>query len=409
MAASATSQRDAALSELLRYAQANAFAIAISFFVILCHRKIWLWVRAILFGFLSNEKKGMKSCRDADVVIPDKKKGLSELESKIIIFIRHGESDWNYIFNKNKLLLLPRLVIGLIREALMFPSRNSLFIDSPLSSEGVAQSKQLQGFLEKYERGAGTPDDIHEAMMALRGDEGAPPSVLVSSNLRRAVNTGCIALWPRLQRAKERIRILSSLQEMSRNVDTTSLAGKGRLTETSLIENTLGSEFKASEFLDASETAGNKGFKRKAVKSMEEFCDWCFKQPEPVIIVSAGHSLYFKNFFRTFLPKKIDHHAKDKKMVNCGVVAFNLQKGVLEYDPHWTGFKIDGNSVTTLYGGFEKFSEKETAASRALKMPARQASGTKSKAPMNGKHTNGKHNDSSEGGVFSCCAGDRSK
>jgi hypothetical protein len=51
----------------------------------------------------------------------------------------------------------------------------------------------------------------------------------------------------------------------------------------------------------------------------QEFCQWTFERPEDTIIVGGGHSLYFREFFRTFLPKSFDHAAKNQKMVNCGM------------------------------------------------------------------------------------------
>ncbi len=49
----------------------------------------------------------------------------------------------------------------------------------------------------------------------------------------------------------------------------------------------------------------------------------------PTFFLSCHMSLLFiyREFFRTFLPKDVDHIAKTKKMVNCGVVAFDLVKG----------------------------------------------------------------------------------
>lgn len=302
-------------------------------------------------------------------------KGADGVQKKMIIFIRHGESDWNYIFNKSKLLLLPRLVLGAIREVLkLFNNKDSIFIDSALSSEGVAQAKALQKFLQEYKRKSDTADDIHEAMKALRGDAGASPSVLVSSNLRRAIATGCIAMWPRQQRTKERAIVLSSLQEMSRNVDTSALAGASEYPEISVVAaaTAQGSSLKAESVLDVSQSKGNKGFGRKALKSMEEFNAWCFQRSEPIIIVSAGHSLWFKNYFKVYIEQSIKtHHAKDLKMVNCGVVAFNLEKGVMTYDAHQTGYKVDAGSITSLYGGFEKQKTEPKRSSKLHLAPAK--------------------------------------
>jgi hypothetical protein len=47
----------------------------------------------------------------------------------------------------------------------------------------------------------------------------------VSSNLRRAVATTAIAFWDRLCRTGEKVYVVSSLQEMARNVDAFALAG----------------------------------------------------------------------------------------------------------------------------------------------------------------------------------------
>ncbi len=43
--------------------------------------------------------------------------------------------------------------------------------------------------------------------------------------------------------------------------------------------------------------------------------------------VSISLQFIYREFFRTFLPKDANHVAKTKKMVNCGVVAFDLVKG----------------------------------------------------------------------------------
>ena len=59
--------------------------------------KVWLWLRGICFFIFWGEKKGMSSAGDAAMV-----SSSNEKSSKRIIFIRHGESDWNYVFNKEK-------------------------------------------------------------------------------------------------------------------------------------------------------------------------------------------------------------------------------------------------------------------------------------------------------------------
>ncbi len=190
---------------------------------------------------------------------------------KTIIFIRHGESDWNEIFNKNKLLLLPRLVWGVVRELLYIPTSHSVFIDSPLSKHGIGQAASLRSFLSNYSanrdkqraNGGGAPEDeetrrLDTLVATMNGEPNGMPSVVVTSNLRRAIDTGCVALWNRIRKTKEKIILLESLQEMSRNVDTNALAGAHEYPETSVVQKALGPSFSPAAFLDAGQNKGNK-------------------------------------------------------------------------------------------------------------------------------------------------------
>merc|ERR1719329_303347 len=120
-------------------------AMAIAGAVVLLYRpKLQLWVRGIIFLLGSSEKKGMSKAADSALI-------ERTVKTKTIIFIRHGESEWNEIFNKNKLLLLPRLLMGLLREALMFTvPDDSVFIDSGLSKAGIKRAKKLQDMLQSH-------------------------------------------------------------------------------------------------------------------------------------------------------------------------------------------------------------------------------------------------------------------
>eukprot|EP00981_Chlorochromonas_danica_P009909 scaffold2913_cov181-Ochromonas_danica.AAC.3 len=121
--------------------------------------------------------------------------------TKTIIFIRHGESDWNHVFNK----------------------------DSPLNLEGIDQAVELRKFLEDSTSLKGASDEVVNHIRTLRGE--GRSSIVVSSTLRRAVATTTVALWPRVERRHEKIHILSSLQEISRNVDTYSLSAAEKLAD----------------------------------------------------------------------------------------------------------------------------------------------------------------------------------
>jgi len=86
------------------------------------------------------------------VASQDKKTNKPTAESTIpvdairkkIVFIRHGESEWNAVFNKGSKLLLPvRFFRALIKEFMMIFEEDSLFFDSPLSKVGLQQAWEL--------------------------------------------------------------------------------------------------------------------------------------------------------------------------------------------------------------------------------------------------------------------------
>merc|ERR1712080_41773 len=81
--------------------------------------------------------------------------------------------------------------------------------------------------------------------------------------------------------------------------------------------------------VDASENYGSKGLCGNGLKRMYSFLDWSFNRPEQTII-AGGHSLYFKNFFKTFLTTTEDFpltkKSKKNKMYNAGIVGFTVVK-----------------------------------------------------------------------------------
>ncbi len=85
-----------------------------------------------------------------------------------------------------------------------------------------------------------------------------------------------------------------------------------------------------------------------------EFCHFLFATgssiPEEYIIV-GGHSLWFRSFFRLLLPYHVAHVAKEKKIVNGGIVVFDL---CMTVDPNGVTprYMIDPTSIQTIYGGF---------------------------------------------------------
>merc|ERR1712217_803022 len=178
--------------------------------------------------------------------------------------------------------------------------------------------------------------------------------------LRRAISTGLLCLSPRLLKSsdpKHKILLMTSLQEISRNVDTLALTSENKLPVVPIAESKLKhlgdimSHFYRTR-LDKKFNQGNKTFKMMAMQRQTEFTKWVFEQKELTnggCVIVCGHSLWFREFFKSYLPKCSRHDAKNLKMVNCGCVAFDLYKdGSASKQPK---YRIFPESIKTIHGG----------------------------------------------------------
>jgi len=313
-------------------------------------RKVEIFLGGIGFMVYSSDTKGVGPKKNPD---PDLLLG-KETQTKTIVFIRHGESDWNNIFNKGiNIKTFISLIKAFVNEIIMFASVNSTFIDSPLNFEGIEQALELSRYLEAESQKVGKSDHTYDIIMSLTGRLQSRSSIIVSSSLRRAVATTTLGLWPRLSRNGDKIHILSSLQEISRNIDTYALSAPHTVADLPfdrIYPHCGGKEgFNPDKVY---ETSGNYGNKRRdfyGIKRLRAFGEWAMSQPEEIIIV-GGHSLWFKSFFQTFMPHSSTHDAKNKKLTNSGVVSFTLHaakdaEGTLQY-------RVDPATVQTIYGGY---------------------------------------------------------
>jgi hypothetical protein len=66
-------------------------------------------------------------------------------------------------------------------------------------------------------------------------------------------------------------------------------------------------------------------------------------------VIVGGHSIWFRSFFRTYLPYTVDHVSKKRKVVNAGCVAFTLLKATTGQGDK---YMIDPKSIKVIYGGF---------------------------------------------------------
>ncbi len=312
-------------------------------------RKMMFWFDSVLYMALSKDNKGIGAKyqivgSDTDPVHV-MKKGFEGCQRKRLIFIRHGESDWNSIFNKGKSpMLFVRLAMAMLRELLLCFELDSPFLDSPLNDEGIAQALELRKFID--EDHVGDSAEQKELLAVLRGEKGR--SLVVSSTLRRAISTTSLAFWPRIQRTGEKIHLMSYAQEISRNVDTCALSEAQRVPNLPFSRITAHCASIGEGAYNASMNLGSKGLKLRGKDRLELFNKWLFDSVEEDIIV-GGHSLWFQYFFKLYLPYDSKHRAKEEKMTNSGVIAFNIYK--LKDSKSYC---IDPESMQIVYGGFTK-------------------------------------------------------
>jgi len=293
----------------------------------------------LVFSKDAINSKDMKLARaEFDPPLPPSVANKREREIRII-FVRHGESVWNYVFNRGfGLMFFVRLLRVTLHELYLLPYEDSAYLDSPLSDCGLEQCAALQAFLRKPCLDPAASADF----AALTAGEGY--SLVVSSQLRRAACTIAIALSDRLRRSREAIFVHSSLQEISRNFDTLALAPSSCTPRLDAVLELCapGARFEGSA------NAGNKSLAFRGISRLEAFAHWAADRPEHTLVV-GGHSLWFRSFFARYLAG--EHQAAKRKIVNCGVVAFTLS--VAQGTSRGALYRIEPSSVTVVYGGFD--------------------------------------------------------
>jgi hypothetical protein len=246
----------------------------------------------------------------------------------------------------------------MFEETLMSFSMDSKFLDSPLNFEGISQALELRRFIlsdvhPELKADSSTDKKRRDLFDIMRGD--GERSVIVTSSLRRAISTTTLAFWPRIDKSGEKIFVLSSLQEISRNIDTVALSKAKEVADLPFARLTphcspsTGSIFNPDAVYDTSENFGNKTRSFYGGKRLTSFNEWVFQRDEPVII-AGGHSLWFKNYFLTYMPHLVQHDAKSKKITNSGAVSFTISRA--EDAEGAAQYRIDPNSIEVLYGGF---------------------------------------------------------
>ncbi|KAJ8601764.1 hypothetical protein CTAYLR_006809 [Chrysophaeum taylorii] len=294
--------------------------------------KLRLFTMGLLFMLFGRDKRWKRRPPDSATV-----SALSGRRVRRIYLVRHGESEWNLIFNKGSKLLLPfKAIAALVREILLFVhlDPDSILYDSPLNQQGLEQAQEIAAWLRE------NPDSLPE------------PSLVVSSNLRRALQTVVIALQDRFviqdndaPKQQKRVHVLSSLQEVSTNVDTVSLLAPHATPTLPRVPELL----QAPARFEVSRNYGNKSLRGTGRDRIIAFCDYAFESAHDSIIVGC-HSLWARFFFRELLPSDVNSVAKDSKIANGGIVSCDLISGNVN---NITVYAIDPDSVQVVYKGFD--------------------------------------------------------
>ena len=254
-------------------------------------RKARLVLYGACFLVLSKDKVTSKQLKKA----PDAAHATGPVEKKVrLVFIRHGESMWNYAFNRGfkpsflwrwlettlyELYLLPledsayaaQLVGAQFGGAILprnsaaqflrhlrRPARHARrYLDSPLSSLGLEQCAELKDFFAAPCVDDGAKADYDEIVSGVADGR----LLVVASPLRRAVATVAIGLADRLKRTQEPILLHSSCQEISRNFDTMAIAPPRRAPPLH-----GAAELESKLNIDGSEHRGNKSLAFTGIK-----------------------------------------------------------------------------------------------------------------------------------------------
>lgn len=102
--------------------------------------------------------------------------------------------------------------------------------------------------------------------------------------------------------------------------------------------------------IDTSMHTGNKPITTNGLLRLQDFCRVLFEDIKKENVVCAGHSLWFRSFFRTYLPKDFDHISKAKKIQNGGCVGFTLEKRTTD---NGVFYEVDPTSIVVLHIGFQ--------------------------------------------------------
>lgn len=266
-----------------------------------------------LGGITDPESSGDDSS-DSDGGLPPRRL----VSSTKMVFVRHGDSLWNEAERK--------------RTGQINGYGLGTFEDALLSAEGIAQAKVLRDIValqptevfDWEDRGMIDLTARQEALALMLGEdaEKASKTFIASSNLKRALLTGLIALHYRLEDgpAKPQLNLLSSAQEMSiaMAADARSVTPAGRVPEFTPAHSKYVDKFD----INPSRNKRDQNTAVSAVTGKDRLASFCrlianiHKNAHSEYVILAGHSLWLRNLFNRFLSKKGHKSSLDKSLTS---------------------------------------------------------------------------------------------
>ena len=203
--------------------------------------KLGLFVEVFKFRIASKDTKGLSSVKKHAPVKEQRRtepmppslaepiviEGM-EVRKKTIVFVRHGESMWNETFNRgfNPIFFGYRVLYACLFELHLFVGGRKLdswLYDSPLNLEGLEQAQELREHLRSKTEAEGSREEELRKVLTQPSGAGGKSSVLVASNLRRAISTGLVGFADRIELSGEKMLVLPQVQEISKNPDANSI------------------------------------------------------------------------------------------------------------------------------------------------------------------------------------------
>ena len=163
-------------------------------------------------------------------------------------------------------------------------------------------------------------------------------SIIVASNLRRAISTCVISLWPRLKFSNEKVYLLSCLQEIGINVDTQTATEQFTVPTLSTFEknfDNLDSKSLQAFYQNRLETLYNFGSKKlkngiesrqNSKKRIQLFAEWVFKdhtktiKKNKKIIINNNNNIITSNNTTYDIPYNVKTHSINNSEINIELI-----------------------------------------------------------------------------------------